>query len=101
MTSIEPTASLDLGGWTVVVNGRHFQSGATVRFDAREAADVRVLFSADIIAVTPAHPVGTVDVTVTNPDGQFYTVEEVFVCHHLKSIHSPALIAQLGPSAWG
>jgi hypothetical protein len=53
------------GGTTVTVHGYGFASGATVSFGGDPATHVTVVSSTTITAVTPAHPVGTVDVTVT------------------------------------
>jgi hypothetical protein len=53
----------------VLIHGEGFQPGARVTIDLA-ATDVTVLSSNVITALTGSHPVGTVDVVVTNPDGQ-------------------------------
>ncbi len=76
--SIDPTSGLELGGTPVTIVGSNFQSGATVNFDGSAATGVVVVSDTVITAVTPAHPAGTVDVIVTNPDGQSTTLRAGF-----------------------
>ena len=56
-------------GSTVTINGFGFDSGATVSLDGA-ATNVTIRSSQQIVAQTAAHPAGTVDVVVTNPNGQ-------------------------------
>jgi hypothetical protein len=76
--SITPTSGFDYGGTMVRIEGSHFQDGVTVTFGDTEATDVRRLTSTVLTAVIPAHRVGVVDVTVTNPDGGTDTLEDGF-----------------------
>lgn len=70
VTAISPTAGSTSGRTTVTVTGTNFAAGASVSFGGSQATDVVILNSTEITARTPAHPVGPVDVVVTNPDGQ-------------------------------
>ena len=56
-------------GSTVTINGFGFESGATVSLDGA-ATNATVKSSQRIVAQTAAHGAGTVDVVVTNPNGQ-------------------------------
>jgi len=58
------------GGTSVVINGQGFVSGATVKFGGVPATSIQFGGSTTITAVTASHSAGTVDVVVTNPDGQ-------------------------------
>lgn len=58
-----------LGGDSVLINGTGFQPGATVMFNGNAATSVSVISPVLISCTTPAHAGGTVDVTVSNPDG--------------------------------
>ncbi len=78
VTSISPISGPVSGGTPVVIKGSNFQSGATVAIDGSPATGVAVASSDTITAVTPAHPAGTVDVIVTNPDGQADTLSNGF-----------------------
>ena len=78
VTSISPTFGSELGGTPVTIKGSNFQSGATVTFGDSSVTNVAVGLLGTITLGTPTHPVGTVDVIVTNPDGQADTLENGF-----------------------
>lgn len=70
VTDVSPTTGLPAGGTAVTISGVNFLAGAKVTFGGLEASQVRVIDSNTITAVVPAHPAGSVDVVVINPDGQ-------------------------------
>jgi len=74
VTSVTPTTVGTGGGDTVTVNGANFVSGAHVSFGGALAASVTVNNANTITAITPAHAAGTVNVSVTNTDGQSATL---------------------------
>lgn len=78
VASISPTSGSTVGGTSVTINGTNFQSGATASFGGVAATNINVTSSTIITAVTPAHAAGTVNVTVTNPDGQSGTLPSAF-----------------------
>ena len=78
VTSIDPASGTELGGTSVTITGSGFKIGGTVAFDDSTATDVAVVSSNTITATTPAHPAGTVDVIVTNPDGEADTLSNGF-----------------------
>ena len=61
----------------VVIDGAHFQAGATVGFDA-VALDTMWLAPDRLMATAPPHAAGSVDVHVENPDAQRGTLERGF-----------------------
>ena len=70
VTGVSPTTGAALGGTTVTISGSGFSNGTTsVMFGTTPGASFSVLNDTTITAVTPAHAVGTVDVTVTNAQG--------------------------------
>jgi hypothetical protein len=69
LIGIQPNSGATNGTTVVRLLGAGFQPGAVVTFGAA-AADVAVLNSTTITATVPAHPIGTVDVVVTNTGGQ-------------------------------
>ncbi|MGI8687363.1 MAG: S8 family serine peptidase [Thermomicrobiales bacterium] len=77
VAGVTPPAASTTGGTTVRISGSAFQSGATVTFDGLPAA-ITSLTSTEIVVTTPPHRVGTVNVTVKNPDGQTGTVPNGF-----------------------
>ena len=76
--SISITPSPHFGGNKVSILGDNFQTGVTVTFGDIPSTDVSLITSSIMKALTPAHPAGIVDVTVTNPDGQAVTVKNGF-----------------------
>ena len=75
VTSVSPVAGLpsDL----ILVRGTGFQTGASVTIDGVHSALIRV-DSNTARFDAPEHPPGTVDVVVTNPDGQTATFPQGF-----------------------
>jgi len=70
VTGVNPTSGPTTGGTSINITGTGFASGATVTVGGTLASSVVVSNSTTITAVTPAHTAGTVDVVVTNSDGQ-------------------------------
>ncbi|HEX5165757.1 MAG TPA: IPT/TIG domain-containing protein, partial [Thermomicrobiales bacterium] len=68
VVSVTPDTGPATGGSGVTIVGTGFSAGATVSFGGVAAASVIVVSGTEITAVTPEHPAGTVDVTVTNTD---------------------------------
>ena len=67
------------GGDTITITGQDFDALASVQFGTYEAIGVSVIDSKHITLTTPAQPVGPVDVTVTNSDGQTSTLAQAFL----------------------
>ncbi len=78
LTSVFPSPGSTAGGTSVTITGTNFASGATVRFDTTAATNVTVVSSTSIIATTPPHAAGLVNVVVTNPNGQSATLTNGF-----------------------
>jgi hypothetical protein len=70
ITSVSPDSGPDAGGTSVTVNGSGFAAGATLTFGGTSAANIAVVNSTTITAVTPPRAAGPVDVIVRNPDNQ-------------------------------
>ncbi len=70
ITSVSPSTGLNTGGYTLVVSGSGFTSGATVDIGTASCGSVLFINSGRISCSVPAGTVGTYDVTVRNPDGQ-------------------------------
>jgi IPT/TIG domain/PKD-like domain len=68
VTNVSPNSGTYLGGTNVTITGTGFLSGASVTFGGSAATSVVVVNSTTITAVTPAHALGAVNVTVTNTD---------------------------------
>ncbi len=74
VTSVSPSSGSSGGATGVTITGTNFLSGATVNFDGAAATNVTVVSSTSITAKTPTHATGTVNVVVTNSDGQSGTL---------------------------
>jgi acid phosphatase len=74
VTSVTPNSGSASGGTSVTISGTGFLAGATVAIGGTAATSVNVVNSTSLTAVTPAHATGTVNVVVTNTDGQSGTL---------------------------
>jgi hypothetical protein len=79
VSAFSPTSGTANGGTGVTITGTGFLAGATVKLGGTTAANVTVTSSTTITATTPAHTAGTVDVVVTNSDGQSYTLRGGYI----------------------
>jgi IPT/TIG domain len=72
IVSVGPSLGSTGGGTSIAITGTGLQSGLRVAFGAATAErswfDTRT--NDRLFTTTPNHPAGTVDVSVTNPDGQ-------------------------------
>lgn len=68
--AVTPNNGPTAGGTSVLITGTGFQSGAAVSFGGTAAASVTFNSSTQLTAVAPAHAMGTVSLSVTNPDTQ-------------------------------
>src|SRR5438128_856056 len=74
VSAISPSSGTSSGGTAVTVTGTGFAAGATVSLGGTAATNVTVVSSTSLTATTAAHVAGTVDVVVTNSDGQSGTL---------------------------
>ena len=74
VTTISPSSGSASGGTAVTITGTGFVAGATVSLGGTAATGVTVVNSTSITATTAAHAAGTVNVVVTNTDGQSGTL---------------------------
>jgi hypothetical protein len=73
VTSTVPSSGSVNGGNTITVKGNSFNKGAVVSVGGTLCTTIIVSNSSTITATTPAHPLGSADVVVTNIDGQSST----------------------------
>ena len=69
VTMISPATGPIAGGTQVTVTGTGFSSTATVSFGTDAATNVTVKSSTELVATSPAHSAGPVDVVVTDATG--------------------------------
>jgi plastocyanin len=70
VTAVGPSSGPVAGGTSVTITGSGFTAGATVSFGAAAASGVNVTSATTVTATAPAGSAGSVDLVVTNPDGQ-------------------------------
>jgi hypothetical protein len=73
ISGISPASGPTAGATQVTISGTGFAAGATVSFGGIPASSVNVIGSTSITLISPARTGGSVDVVVTNPDGQSAT----------------------------
>ncbi len=91
VSSVTPNSGATTGGTPVTIIGANFAAGATVTFGGAAATSITVTSSTQINAVTPAHAVGAVDVTVTNSDGQSGTLAGGFTYSQASTVETVLL----------
>ena len=69
VTSVSPNSGRTTGGTSVTITGTGFTGATAVSFGGTPAASFMVNSATQIIAISPAHAAGTVDITVTTPSG--------------------------------
>lgn len=75
--TVSPQSGPAAGGTTLTIRGSGFQSGATVQFNGK-AASVTFKDKNTLTVTTPALTAGPQQITITNPDGQSYTLDAAF-----------------------
>lgn len=86
VTSCSPSSGTTAGGTSVTITGSSFVATPTsVTFGGTAATGVSFTNSTTITCTTPAHVAGTVNVVITNPDGQTGTGSNVFTFNAIPS----------------
>ncbi|MCX6431321.1 MAG: IPT/TIG domain-containing protein [Actinobacteria bacterium] len=103
ITEIVPTEGSVLGGEAVIIKGADFADGIIVTFGGRGATNVTVLNPTTLRATTPLGKLGPVSVSVRDPDGNPYSVEDAFTyvdqAPRVVMLVRPVLGAQSGGTA--
>jgi hypothetical protein len=99
LSDVSPAEGPVIGGTVVTLTGTSFQPGATVAFGSEQATAVTVLSSVQINAMLPPESAGTVDVTVTNPDGESVSLSSAFTYTTAPLVYSVSPIT--GPVTGG
>ncbi|HEX7706030.1 MAG TPA: IPT/TIG domain-containing protein, partial [Thermoanaerobaculia bacterium] len=95
ISGISPSGGPSTGGTEVTITGTGFQSGAEVTFAGNQCTGLTVVNATTITCTTPSMPAGTVDVTVTNPDGQSATLAAAFNAFQAEAIPTASELALL------
>ena len=101
ISTLSPTSGEAAGGTTVTISGTGFANGASVSFGGTPASNVNVVGSTTIIAVTPPHASGQVNVVVTNPDSQSTTSTNGYTYAATPAPSITSVTPTSGPTAGG
>jgi hypothetical protein len=114
ISSVQPDRGPSTGGSPVAIRGANFADGVQVRFGGAIASVVRR--GADLLhAMAPPSVAGTVDVTVSNPNGLMATCDDCYTYVDLELEGTPTVDGDIGadwpdnhlvsenavPSNWG
>ena len=69
VTSVSPRSGSPKGGTSVTITGRNFTNVTDVKFGDTKASSFKVKSATTIIAISPWHSPGTVDITVVTKGG--------------------------------
>src|SRR5262249_26105846 len=97
--SLTPNSGSVDGQTLVTLSGQAFAQGTSVFFDGISCTSVTFVSPSVLSCLTPAHLAGTVDVTVTNPDGFQSTLAHSFTYAELSS--APPSLTGLSPGSGG
>jgi len=101
ISSVLPNSGPVIGGTVVTITGTDFQSGATVTFGQSPATAVVFSSATQLLATTPAHAQGIVDVIVRNPDTQSAPVSGGFTYQPVPAPTISGLQPTSGPTVGG
>ena len=85
--SVQPGIGSQRGGYTVTVNGDHFDPGCSVLFGGNYG-ETTFINPRALAAVVPPGESGAVDVTVSTEEGETDTLESAFLYNEPPVIHS-------------
>ena len=97
LSNIDPAASSTAGDELITITGTGFYD-SEVTIDGEECEEVKILSDTSITCLTPPHAAETVDVVLTNPDGQTATASSALT-YELPPIitsFSPTTIYEVG-----
>jgi large repetitive protein len=94
ISSVQPSQGVIGGGSEVRIFGEFIEPGATVFFDGVPAHSSTLVEPTQVLAVSPPHDYGWVDVTVTNANGYSGTLAMGY-----KFVFPPPSLATLSPEA--
>jgi hypothetical protein len=75
ITGITPASGPAAGGTLITINGSGFLTTRNVRFGDTQGANLTIIDDRNLTITAPAHPAGTVPVSITNAKGTGYSEE--------------------------
>ncbi len=100
VTSVSPNGGLPAGGTNITITGTDFTSGATVSVGGVSCSSLTFVSATSLTCTTGAHATpGSVNIVVTNADGQIGTAANAFTYRDAPTVTSISTSA--GPLAGG
>ena len=93
LARVDPSSDMVVGGATVTIIGENFQDGATVTIGGNAASNVIFVSPTELTVEVPTGVAGSVDVIVTNPDGESDTLANGFTY-----IEPPPILTRVDPN---
>jgi uncharacterized protein (TIGR02145 family) len=78
ITGVSPTSGTLAGGTPITITGAGFAGATAVKVGGTNCASFSVVSDTTINCATPTHAIGTVAISVTNPDGIIGTSGNIF-----------------------
>lgn len=78
LINVSPNTGLTTGGGLVYIDGTNIGNGATISFGTTTVPIETYYSSSRIRVVAPRSSAGTIDITITNPDGQLFTLPQSY-----------------------
>ncbi|MDQ2787137.1 MAG: PQQ-binding-like beta-propeller repeat protein [Chloroflexota bacterium] len=78
IATVTPPIGRTAGGTNVTITGIGFSAGTTVSFGGATPTNVRIVNGTTITVTAPAHAPGSVNVTISRPDGTLATLPDSF-----------------------
>lgn len=88
VSGVTPNIGLVAGSQEIVISGDGLQVGVTVAVDGTNCTDLTHTSAQRISCKVPAHTAGTVNIVITNPDGQTQTLSNSFTYFESLAISS-------------
>ena len=99
LSALDVTLGSDLGGTSVTLSGTNLPAEGYVLFGGKEADSVSWVDARTVVAVTPPHPPGTVDVSIHAASGQQSRLENAFTFAAVPNLDS--LFPEAGQTSGG
>ncbi len=99
LVQVTPNSGPAVGGTAAALIGTTFTEGAVVLFNWRLVPQARVISATQAAFVTLPAPAGSVDVVLTNPDGQSSILTNAFAATGGQELEPPPHIGAVSPAS--
>lgn len=101
LTGLTPNVGPVTGHSRISLEGEGFFDGAYVLFGIHQATEVEYISESEIVITSPNGNLGSIDVTVINPDGQFSVLSDGYSYFNADQLEQAPTVAAVTPaSGW-